>query len=79
MLRWFGEAFNIIFSAVDQQQLGEAYWLYVVWDPLGPAPELRRVQDPAATLDHAKREVIATRFYDIPAEAIEAAASGGRP
>ena len=56
------------------QQLGETYWLYVVWDPLGTSPELMRVHNPAAKLDHAKKEVKATRFYDIPAEAIEVAA-----
>jgi hypothetical protein len=54
------------------QQLGATYWLYVVWEPLGPSPQLVRVQNPAAKLDYAKREVIATRFYDIPAEAIHA-------
>jgi superfamily II DNA or RNA helicase len=55
--------------------LRESYWLYVVWDPLGPHPEPLRVQDPAAKLDHAKREIIAARFYEIPADAIEAAAN----
>ena len=52
------------------QQLAETYWLYVVWDPLGPNPELVRIQNPAARLDHAKREIVAARFYEIPAEAI---------
>ncbi len=51
-------------------QLAETYWLYVVWDPLGKTPELVRIQNPAAVLDHAKREIVATRFYEIPAEAI---------
>ncbi len=54
-------------------QLGDSYWLYVVWDPLGN-PELVTVQNPAARLDHAKREVIAARHFDIPADAIEEAA-----
>jgi SNF2 family DNA or RNA helicase len=53
-------------------QLGDTYWLYVVWDPLGPNPEMVRIQNPAAKLDHAKREVVAARYYDIPAEAIDA-------
>jgi len=57
------------------QQLAETYWLYVVWDPLGPNPELVRIQNPAARLDHAKREIVAARFFELPAEAvIEAAA-----
>ena len=55
-------------------QLGDTYWLYVVWDPLSnPSPEPLRIQNPVKHLDHAKREVVAARYYDIPAEAIEAA------
>jgi len=56
------------------QQLAETYWLYVVWDPLGPSPQLEVVHDPAACLDHAKKEIVAARFFEIPAEAISAAA-----
>jgi len=56
------------------QQLGETYWLYVVWDPLGPKPELVRIQNPAVRLDHAKREIVAARFFEIPAEAVVRAA-----
>jgi len=56
------------------QQLAETYWLYVVWDPLGPAPELVRIQNPAVRLDHAKREIVAARFFEIPAEAVANAA-----
>jgi len=41
----------------------------VVWDPLGPSPELVRIQNPAVRLDHAKREIVAARFFEIPAEA----------
>ena len=52
------------------QQLAESYWLYVVWDPLGDSPELVRIHNPVAKLDHAKREIVAARFYEIPAEAI---------
>jgi hypothetical protein len=56
-------------------QLGDTYWLYVVWDPLdNPSPEPLRIQNPAKRLDHAKREVVAARYYDIPSEAIESAA-----
>ncbi len=55
------------------QQLAETYWLYVVWDPLDKSPELIRIHNPAAKLDHAKREIVAARFYEIPAEAVEQA------
>jgi hypothetical protein len=63
----------------NAQQLAETYWLYVVWDPLGENPEIVRIQNPAVQLDHAKREIVAARFFEIPAEAIVAAArhSGG--
>jgi len=67
-------------------QLGDSYWLYVVWDPLDlpapsaarqagkPIPEPLRIQNPVKHLDHAKREVVALRYFDIPAEAVEKAA-----
>jgi hypothetical protein len=55
----------------EAKQLSETYWLYVVWDPLGDSPELVSIHNPALKLDHAKREIVATRFYEIPAEAIE--------
>jgi len=55
-------------------QLGDSYWLYVVWDPLGqPDSEPLCIRNPAKLLDHAKREVVAARYYDVPAAAIEAA------
>lgn len=60
------------------QQLAETYWLYVVWDPLGPNPELVRIQNPALRLDHAKREIVAARFFEISAEAVAAAAQDNR-
>jgi hypothetical protein len=53
-------------------QLGDSYWLYVVWDPLdNPNPEPLRIQNPVKHLDHAKREIIAARYYDISADAIQ--------
>ena len=55
-------------------QLGDTYWLYVVWDPLGkPDPEPMIIQNPVKHLDHAKREIVAARFFEIPAQAIEEA------
>ena len=60
-------------------QLADSYWLYVVWNPLdNPDPEPMRIQNPAKHLDHAKREVIAARYYDIPADAIQNAAEKQR-
>jgi superfamily II DNA or RNA helicase len=56
-------------------QLGDSYWLYVVWDPLGkPDSTPLMIQNPVKHLDHAKKEVIAARFFDIPASAVEQAA-----
>ncbi len=61
------------------QQLGETYWLYVVWDPLdSPDPIPVMVQNPAKHLDYAKKEVIAARYYDLPANAVEQAAHDQR-
>ena len=57
------------------QQLGNTYWLYVVWDPLDcPDPVPLMVQNPARHLDYAKQEIVAARYYDVPADAIEQAA-----
>ena len=56
-------------------QLGDSYWLYVVWDPLGkPDKTPLMIQNPAKHLDHAKKEIVAARYFDIPADAIERAA-----
>ena len=56
------------------QQLGDTYWLYVVWDPLhGPDPTPLMIQNPAKHLDHAKKLVVAARYYDVPASAVEQA------
>jgi hypothetical protein len=53
-------------------QLGDSYWLYVVWDPLGiPEKEPMRIRNPVKHLDYAKKEVVAARYFDIPANAIE--------
>ena len=61
------------------QQLGDTYWLYVVWEPLhDPDPVPVMVRNPAACLDHAKREIVAARYYDLPADAVERAARGQR-
>jgi superfamily II DNA or RNA helicase len=52
--------------------LGDSYWLYVVWDPLeNQHAEPIRIQNPVKHLDHIKREIVAARYFDIPAEALE--------
>jgi len=54
-------------------QLGDSYWLYVVWNPLdNPDPEPGRIQNPAKHLEHAAKPVVSARFYDISADAIQA-------
>ncbi len=56
-------------------QMGETYWLYVVWDPTGnPDAVPDRVQNPAKHLGGDVQEFVAARHYDIPANAIERAA-----
>ncbi len=61
------------------RQLGDTYWLYVVWDPLDdPDPVPLMIRNPAKHLDYAKREVVAARYYDLPAEAVERAARAQR-
>ena len=61
------------------QQLGDTYWLYVVWDPLeNPDALPLTIQNPAKWLDYAKKEIIAARYYDIPAGAVEKAAQDQR-
>jgi len=56
------------------QQKAETYRLYVVWNPLRvDSPELVRIHNPVAKLDHAKREIVAAKFYQIPAGEIHAA------
>ena len=60
------------------QTLGDTYWLYVVWDPIGTSPRLIKIQNPFQRLEHSvkAREVI--RRYEIPVQAIEAAAKASK-
>jgi len=60
------------------QNLGDTYWLYVVWNPLQADYRLVNIQNPFRVLKHAvkAREII--RRYEIPAQAIEAAAQNQR-
>jgi SNF2 family DNA or RNA helicase len=61
------------------QQLGESFWLYVIWNPLqSPDPTPIMIQNPAKHLEHAAKPVVSARFYDIPAESILDAAGKQR-
>jgi hypothetical protein len=55
---------------LKSRQLGESYWLYVVWDPTGAAPELVAVPDPGHRLEYIAREVRSVSHMEIPAQAI---------
>jgi hypothetical protein len=57
------------------RQLGESYWLYVVWDPTAPNRELVPVQDPGNRLEHLAREVRSISHFELPAEALPTAYS----
>ena len=47
----------------------------MVWDPLDdPDPVPLMIRNPAGHLDYARKEVVAARYYDLPAEAVERAA-----
>jgi hypothetical protein len=59
-------------------QLGSTYWLYVVWDPLTEGAELVRIANPAARLDHAKKEIVLAKLFASPAAAIRQAALAAR-
>jgi hypothetical protein len=61
------------------QQLKETYWLYVAWDPLTNDAEPIRIQDPATKLEHTAKEVVKTRVFVIPAEAINQHAQASPP
>jgi hypothetical protein len=60
------------------QQLGDSFWLYVIWNPLqNPDPVPVMIQNPAKVLEHAAKPVVSARFWDIPAEVVTAAARHG--
>ncbi len=52
------------------RQLGESYWLYVVWDPTHPQYELVTVQNPGHRLEHLAREVRSVSHIELSAEAV---------
>jgi hypothetical protein len=53
------------------QQLGDSYWLYVVWNPLSTGFRLVKIQNPYRALEHAVKHRQIIRRYEIPAEAID--------
>jgi len=57
------------------RQLADTFWLYVVWDPRAEGAVPLLVQNPGYKLDHAKREVREISHYELPAAAIEQAAT----
>jgi hypothetical protein len=61
-------------------QLGDMYWLYVIWDLLESAgAEPPRVPNLATHLDYAMHEAVAARYFDVPTEAVEVAARKAAP
>lgn len=57
------------------QQLGDSFWLYVVWDPLdSPNTTPIMIQNPVKHLEHAAKPVVSACFYDIPAISIDTVA-----
>jgi len=52
------------------QQLGESYWLYVVWGCKTSDPKLLKIQNPAKVLVGDAKEIRQVTRYLVPAEAI---------
>ena len=51
-------------------------WSGTLW--IAPDPIPLTIQNPAKYLDYAKKEVVAARYYDLPANAVEQAARDQR-
>ena len=52
------------------QQLGDSYWLYVVWGCKTNDPKLLKIQNPAKVLMGDVKEIRQVTRYLVPAEAI---------
>jgi len=52
------------------QQLGDSYWLYVVWGCKTPTPELLMIQNPAKKLVGDAKEIKQVTRYLVGAEAL---------
>lgn len=59
------------------QQLGDSYWLYVVWGCKTPEPQLLKIQNPAKVLVGDAKEIRQVTRYLVPAEALQRNASTG--
>jgi hypothetical protein len=53
------------------RQLGDSYWLYVIWDPAAPGAEPVTIQNPGFALEQAAREVRSISHWTVSARAIE--------
>jgi len=53
------------------QQLGDFYWLYVVWGCKTPAPQLLTIQNPAMVLAGEAKEIKQVTRYLVGAEALQ--------
>jgi superfamily II DNA or RNA helicase len=61
------------------QQLGDTYWLYVVWNPLSKNHRLMKIQNPYRVLEHSAKHRQIIRRYEIPAEAIDRPGGAANP
>ncbi len=52
------------------QQLGDTYWLYVVWNCQGDQPQLLTIQNPALVLAGEVKEVKQVTRYVLNAQAL---------
>ena len=62
---------------MSESRMAAHVGLYVVWDPLGKGLELACTRDPAAKLEHAKREIRVATPFEVLAEAVEGACQNG--
>jgi hypothetical protein len=53
------------------QQLGESYWLYVVWGTKTESPQLLKIQNPACVLAAQAKEIKQVTRYLVGAEALQ--------
>lgn len=53
------------------QQLGDSYWLYVVWGCKTSEPQLLKIQNPAKVLVGDAKEIRQVTRYLVPAEALQ--------
>lgn len=59
------------------QQLGDSYWLYVVWGCNTPTPQLLTIQNPARVLAGDAKEIKQVTRYLVGAEALQSFIANG--